>query len=165
MAAGGWMEARLRMLVQMLVEKDLQEIEVSFWGVRFRVVRDKPDGGGVVMSMPTSPSVQTGKEIPRQDSSVAEPPSDTASEAAPDDVRHPGIVPSPMVGVVYLAPEPGAEPFISEGDKVKEGQTLMIIEAMKTMNMIPAPRAGTLLRLLVENGQAVEYGEPLLIIE
>ena len=70
-----------------------------------------------------------------------------------------------MVGVVYLAPEPGAEPFVSEGDKVEKGQPLMIVEAMKTMNMISAPRSGTLLRLLVENGQAIEYGEPLLIIE
>ena len=70
-----------------------------------------------------------------------------------------------MVGVAYLAPEPGAKPFVAVGDKVAEGQTLLIIEAMKTMNMIAAPRSGTLSRLLVENGQAVEYGEPLLIIE
>ena len=70
-----------------------------------------------------------------------------------------------MVGVVYLSPEPGAKPFVAAGDQIQEGQTLLIVEAMKTMNMIPAPRSGTLVRLLVENGQAVEYGEPLLIIE
>jgi acetyl-CoA carboxylase biotin carboxyl carrier protein len=78
---------------------------------------------------------------------------------------HPGAVSSPMVGTVYLSPEPGSDPFIAIGTPVKEGQTVLIIEAMKTMNHIPAPRAGTVKRILVEDGSPVEYGAPLLIIE
>lgn len=99
-------------------------------------------------------------------------PAAPASAAAPvpagapaDPASHPGAVTSPMVGTAYLSPEPGAEPFITTGAQVKEGQTLLIIEAMKTMNHIPAPRAGTVRRILVEDGSPVEYGAPLLIIE
>lgn len=82
-----------------------------------------------------------------------------------DPASHPGAVTSPMVGTVYLSAEPGADPFISIGATVKEGQTVLIVEAMKTMNHIPAPRAGTVKRILVEDGSPVEYGAPLLIIE
>jgi acetyl-CoA carboxylase biotin carboxyl carrier protein len=86
--------------------------------------------------------------------------------AAPEDpAQHPGAVTSPMVGTVYLAAEPGATPFVAVGTQVAEGQTVLIIEAMKTMNHIPAPRAGTVKRILVEDGHPVEYGAPLLIIE
>ena len=89
-----------------------------------------------------------------------------APAAAPEDpAQHPGAVTSPMVGTVYLASEPGAAPFISIGTQVAEGQTVLIIEAMKTMNQIPAPRSGTVRRILVEDGSPVEYGAPLLIIE
>ncbi len=94
-----------------------------------------------------------------------------AASAAPaaasneDPAQHPGAVTSPMVGTAYLAAEPGASPFVSVGSVVTEGQTLMIIEAMKTMNHIPAPRAGTVKRILVADGNAVEYGAPLMIIE
>lgn len=82
-----------------------------------------------------------------------------------DPAQHPGAVTSPMVGTAYLAAEPGADPFVGIGSEVKEGQTLLIIEAMKTMNHIPAPRAGTVRRILVEDGSPVEYGAPLMIIE
>jgi acetyl-CoA carboxylase biotin carboxyl carrier protein len=86
--------------------------------------------------------------------------------AAPVDVaKHPGVVPSPMVGTAYWSSEPGAKPFIEIGAKVSVGQTLLIIEAMKTMNQIPSPRAGTVMQILVEDGQPVEFGEPLVIIE
>ncbi|WP_332130005.1 acetyl-CoA carboxylase biotin carboxyl carrier protein, partial [Azorhizobium caulinodans] len=78
---------------------------------------------------------------------------------------HPGVVTSPMVGTAYRSPEPGAPSFVEVGTQVREGQTLLIVEAMKTMNAIPAPRAGTVTRILVENGRPVEYGEPLLVIE
>ena len=90
-----------------------------------------------------------------------------AAAAAPiaDVGKHPGAVPSPMVGTVYWASEPGARPFVEVGSKVTAGQTLVIIEAMKTMNQIPAPRAGTVTQILVEDGTPVEYGEPLVIIE
>jgi acetyl-CoA carboxylase biotin carboxyl carrier protein len=89
-----------------------------------------------------------------------------APAAAPaDPANHPGAVTSPMVGTAYLSPEPGADPFVSIGATVKEGQTVLIVEAMKTMNHIPAPKAGTVKRILVEDGSPVEYGAPLLIIE
>jgi acetyl-CoA carboxylase biotin carboxyl carrier protein len=89
-----------------------------------------------------------------------------AAPAAPEDpAQHPGAVTSPMVGTVYLSAEPGASPFVAIGAQVTEGQTVLIIEAMKTMNHIPAPRAGTVKRILVEDGHPVEYGAPLMIIE
>jgi acetyl-CoA carboxylase biotin carboxyl carrier protein len=89
-----------------------------------------------------------------------------AAPAAPEDpAQHPGAVTSPMVGTIYLAAEPGASPFVAIGSQVAEGQTVLIIEAMKTMNHIPAPRAGTVKRILVEDGHPVEYGAPLMIIE
>lgn len=89
-----------------------------------------------------------------------------AAPAAPEDpAQHPGAVTSPMVGTCYLAAEPGASPFVTVGATVTEGQTVLIIEAMKTMNHIPAPKAGTVKRILVEDGTPVEYGAPLLIIE
>jgi acetyl-CoA carboxylase biotin carboxyl carrier protein len=103
---------------------------------------------------------------------AALPPAPAAAAAAPaaaspdgDPSTHPGVVASPMVGTVYLAAEPSADPFVTVGATVKEGQTVLIVEAMKTMNHIPAPRAGTVKRILVEDGSPVEYGAPLLIIE
>lgn len=103
----------------------------------------------------------------------ASAPAATAMPAAPaaaastnvDPANHPGAVTSPMVGTVYMAPEPTAAPFVTIGQTVREGDTILIIEAMKTMNHIPAPRAGTVRRILVEDGGAVEYGAPLVIIE
>ncbi|MBT0956111.1 acetyl-CoA carboxylase biotin carboxyl carrier protein [Alphaproteobacteria bacterium KMM 3653] len=88
-----------------------------------------------------------------------------AEDASPDPAQHPGAVTSPMVGTVYMQPEPGADAFVSVGTQVKEGQTLLIIEAMKTMNQIPSPRAGTVKRILVEDGGPVEFGAPLVILE
>jgi acetyl-CoA carboxylase biotin carboxyl carrier protein len=92
-------------------------------------------------------------------------PQAVAAPAAADPVKHPGLVVSPMVGTAYAAAEPGARPFIEIGNKVKAGDTLLIIEAMKTMNQIPAPRSGTVVQILFEDGQPVEFGEPLVIIE
>jgi acetyl-CoA carboxylase biotin carboxyl carrier protein len=92
-------------------------------------------------------------------------PAHAAPAATEDPAQHPGAVTSPMVGTVYLSPEPGAAAFAPIGTTVTEGQTVLIIEAMKTMNHIPAPRAGTVRRMLVEDGSAVEYGAPLMIIE
>ena len=88
-----------------------------------------------------------------------------AAAVTEDPAQHPGALTSPMVGTAYLAAEPGSTPFVTVGAQVKEGQTVLIIEAMKTMNHIPAPRAGTVKRILVEDGSSVEYGAPLLIIE
>lgn len=95
----------------------------------------------------------------------AAPSAAAAAPAHDDPAQHPGAVTSPMVGTVYLAAEPGAAPFVSIGSTVTEGQTVLIIEAMKTMNHIPAPRSGTVKRILAEDGTPVEYGAPLMIIE
>ncbi len=88
-----------------------------------------------------------------------------AAAADADPANHPGAVTSPMVGTAYLAPEPGASAFVKVGDTVKEGQTLLIVEAMKTMNHIPAPKSGTVKRILVDDGAPIEYGAPLMIVE
>jgi acetyl-CoA carboxylase biotin carboxyl carrier protein len=96
---------------------------------------------------------------------AASAPAAAASAASEDPAQHPGAVTSPMVGTIYLAAEPGTPAFVTVGAQVAEGQTVLIIEAMKTMNHIPAPRAGTVKRILVEDGHPVEYGAPLMIIE
>ncbi len=114
----------------------------------------------VVTQMAAAPQVHAAAAAPAQ--AAAAP---VAASAPADPSSHPGAVNSPMVGTVYMAAEPGADPFITLGATVKEGQTVLIIEAMKTMNHIPAPHAGTVKRILVEDGSPVEFGAPLLIIE
>jgi acetyl-CoA carboxylase biotin carboxyl carrier protein len=141
--------ALIRELALLLDETSLTEIEIERAGLRVRVARNI----SIAAAMP--PSFQ-----PLAPGAVA-----TAAAAAVDLSKHPGVVPSPMVGTAYWAPEPGAKPFIDVGAKVSVGQTLLIIEAMKTMNQIPSPRAGTVTQILVEDGQPVEFGEPLVIIE
>ena len=112
-----------------------------------------------------APTAQAAAPAPVAPPAPGAEPAAPAAGAAHDPASHPGAVPSPMVGTAYLSPEPGADPFITIGAQVKEGQTVMIVEAMKTMNHIPAPRSGTVKRILVEDGSPVEYGAPLLIIE
>ena len=146
--------ALIRELALLLDETSLTEIEIERAGLRVRVARNI----SIAASMPAS--FQPGAT----GASAAASASATAGAAA-DLANHPGVVPSPMVGTAYWAPEPGAKPFIEVGTKVTAGQTLLIIEAMKTMNQIPAPRAGTVTQILVEDGVPVEYGEPLVIIE
>ena len=140
--------ALIRELALLLDETNLTEIEIERAGLRVRVARNI----SVAAAMP-----------------AISQPAATAVAAAPvataDVAKHPGMVPSPMVGTAYWASEPGAKPFIDVGSKVSVGQTLLIIEAMKTMNQIPSPRAGTVTQILVEDGQPVEFGEPLVIIE
>jgi len=143
--------ALIRELALLLDETSLTEIEIERAGLRVRVARNI----SIAASIPTS--------IPNP--APASAPSAPASAVAPDLAMHPGVVPSPMVGTAYWASEPGAKPFIEVGAKVTVGQTLLIIEAMKTMNQIPSPRAGTVTQILVEDGQPVEFGEPLVIIE
>lgn len=144
--------ALIRELALLLDETNLTEIEVERAGLRVRVARNI----SITASVPTM--VAPGATAPVAAAA-------TAPSAATDLAKHPGLVPSPMVGTVYWAPEPGAKPFIEVGAKVSAGQTLLIIEAMKTMNQIPSPRAGTVTQILVEDGQPVEFGEPLVIIE
>jgi acetyl-CoA carboxylase biotin carboxyl carrier protein len=141
----------IRELADLLTETGLTEIEVERGDTRIRVAR-APAAAAVHVAGPAY-ATQAPIEMPE---SPSEPP-DIGSLA--------GTVNSPMVGTAYLASEPGGRPYVDIGDKVREGQTVLIIEAMKTMNQIPAPSAGTVKRILVEDGQPVEYGEPLMIIE
>jgi acetyl-CoA carboxylase biotin carboxyl carrier protein len=144
--------ALIRELALLLDETNLTEIEVERAGLRVRVARNI----SIAASVPTMVA-------PAASAAVAA--ATAAPSAAADLAKHPGVVPSPMVGTAYWAPEPGAKPFIEVGTKVSAGQTLLIIEAMKTMNQIPSPRAGTVTQILVEDGQPVEFDEPLVIIE
>ena len=140
----------VRELAELLVEMDLSEIEIKDSGQRIRLAR-----GGVVAPAP-------------QPAAIAQPQQATSqAPAAPAETAEPSgnEVPSPMVGTIYLAPSPGADPYVEIGSRVKEGDTLLIIEAMKTMNHIPAPRAGIVSAILVEDKQPVEYGEPLVVLE
>jgi acetyl-CoA carboxylase biotin carboxyl carrier protein len=144
--------ALIRELALLLDETSLTEIEIERAGLRVRVARN----------------ISIAASMPANFQQAAAPASVTASVTPPavaDLAKHPGAVPSPMVGTAYSSPEPGAKPFIEVGTKVSVGQTLLIIEAMKTMNQIPSPRAGTVTQILVEDGQPVEFGEPLVIIE
>jgi acetyl-CoA carboxylase biotin carboxyl carrier protein len=142
----------IRDLAKLLDETGLTEIEFERDGVSVRVARH--------LSVPTARS-RSG------DITVTAPmPAAVSAAAAPADPgQHPGVVVSPMVGTAYRGAAPGARPFVEVGSQVKAGDPLVIIEAMKTMNQIPAPRSGTVLQILVEDGQPVEYGEPLLIVE
>jgi acetyl-CoA carboxylase biotin carboxyl carrier protein len=133
-------------LTKLLDETGLTEIEIEHDGQRVRVAR--------------APAAAVAPAAPAMLPPAAEP------AGAPHDLsKHPGVVISPMVGTAYAAAEPGAKPFIDVGSEVKAGDTLLIVEAMKTMNQIPAPRAGTVIQILFEDGQPVEFGEPLVIIE
>ena len=148
-------DARLvRRLADILTETGLSEIEVEHSGLKIRVAK----------TLTTAP-MQMMQAAP---AAVAAPPAAAPAASAPEaaaPARANGEeVKSPMVGSVYLQPEPGADPFVKVGDTVAAGQTLMIIEAMKTMNPIPAPKAGRIAAILVEDGQPVEFGEPLAVI-
>jgi acetyl-CoA carboxylase biotin carboxyl carrier protein len=135
-------------LTQLLDETGLTEIEIEQDGKRIRVARG-------AVAAPAAVRLELAKPQP-------------AAEGAGgplDPSKHPGVVISPMVGTAYAAGEPGGKPFIDIGSKVKAGDTLLIVEAMKTMNQIPAPRGGTVIQILFEDGQPVEFGEPLVIIE
>ena len=142
----------IRDLADILNETDLTDIEVEHGDLRIRVSR-KVTVQAAATVMPAAAPV-----------AVAAAPAAAAAEPTKADLSK-NAVPSPMVGTAYLAPAPGARNFIEVGAQVKEGQTLLIIEAMKTMNQIPAPRSGKVTAILVENAQPVEFGEPLVIIE
>ena len=143
----------IRELAKLLDETELTEIEVEREGLRVRVARQSVThvvaGGGALAS--AGPAISA--------------PAAIVPAPALDHAKHPGVVNSPMVGTAYRASEPTAKPFVDVGSVVKAGDTLLIIEAMKTMNQIPAPRAGTVTQILFEDGNPVEYGEPLMIVE
>ena len=140
----------IRDLAAILEETGLSEIEIEKSGLRVRVARNLQ----VVAAAPAAAIAASAATRP-----AAAPTGKTEVSG------HPGLVTSPMVGTAYMAPSPGAAPFVKVGDMVTEGQTLVIIEAMKTMNQIPAPRAGRVTQIIVSDGQPVEFGEPLMIIE
>jgi acetyl-CoA carboxylase biotin carboxyl carrier protein len=135
----------IRDLAGLLKETGLTEIEVERDGARIRVARG---GSPQTMVAPAAPAAAP-----------------VAAAAPVSDANHPGAVPSPMVGTAFRAPEPDGKPYVDVGDTVRQGDTLLIVEAMKTMNQIPAPRSGKVTKIMVEDGQPVEFGEPLLIIE
>jgi acetyl-CoA carboxylase biotin carboxyl carrier protein len=141
--------ALIRELAQLLDETGLTEIEFERDGQRVRVARQAQ----TVAVAPARAAAATDGSLP-------------APVAAPlDPAKHPGVVTSPMVGTAFVGAEPGARPFVEVGSRVEAGDTLLIVEAMKTMNQIPSPRGGTVIQILIEDGQPVEYGEPLMIIE
>jgi acetyl-CoA carboxylase biotin carboxyl carrier protein len=140
----------IRNLARLLDETGLTEIEFERDGQRVRVARHAQAAGAPAHTAPT-PSIPAEAHA--------------TDVGMPDPANHPGVITSPMVGTAYLAPEPGARPFVEVGSRVRAGDTLLIIEAMKTMNQIPTSRAGTVIQVLIEDGQPVEFGEPLMIIE
>ncbi|WP_422013206.1 acetyl-CoA carboxylase biotin carboxyl carrier protein [Reyranella sp.] len=143
----------VRKLAAILEETKLGEIELADGERRIRVVR------------PAAPVAQAAPVMMAAAPAAAPAPAAPAAPAAGDLSKHPGVVKSPMVGTAYLAPEPGKPNFVSVGDKVTAGQTLLIIEAMKTFNPIKAPKAGTVTQILIENAHPVEFAEPLMIVE
>ena len=152
-------DARLvKRLADILTETGLSEIEVEHGGLKIRVAKQLSAGPAQVTY--AAPAAHAPAPAPAASAAPA-----AATDAAPAARASGDAVKSPMVGSVYLQPEPGAEPFVKVGDTVAAGQTLMIIEAMKTMNPIPAPKAGKVVEVLVEDGQPVEFGEPLAVIE
>lgn len=153
-------------LAELLNKNDLTEISVKReYGeddsLDVRVVKQV----NVVTTVAAAPAYAAPMAAPAMAPAMAAPAAAPAAAASEDPAQHPGAVTSPMVGTCYLAAEPGATPFVAVGSTVTEGQTILIVEAMKTMNHIPAPRAGTVKRILVEDGTPVEYGTPLVIIE
>ncbi|MBX9745546.1 MAG: acetyl-CoA carboxylase biotin carboxyl carrier protein [Hyphomonadaceae bacterium] len=148
--------ALVRELAKILDDTGLSEIEVEHGELRLRIAR--------TLTAAAAPAathfVQAAAPAP-----VAAASAPAAAPAPADAAAHPGAVPSPMVGTAYLSPEPGAPAFIKVGDTVAAGQTMLVVEAMKTFNPIPAPRAGKVVAILVADAQPVEYGEPLVILE
>jgi acetyl-CoA carboxylase biotin carboxyl carrier protein len=155
--------AFIQALAEVLAQNDLTEVEVKReYGendrLNVRVSRAK-----TVVAQVAAPAAPAA--APTAPATSAAPATPAAPAASADPASHPGALTSPMVGTCYLSPEPGSDPFVKVGDRVAEGQTVLIIEAMKTMNQIPAHKAGTVRRILVEDATPVEYGAPLLIIE
>ena len=140
----------IRQLAELLNETGLSEIEIEKSGLKVRVAR--------TLHVQSTVAAAPGHATPAAGAAPA-------AKGPSDPAKHPGVVKSPMVGTAYRSPEPGTAPFIEVGSQVAQGDTLFIIEAMKTMNQIPAPHAGKVTAVFIENGQPVEFGEPLVIIE
>jgi acetyl-CoA carboxylase biotin carboxyl carrier protein len=143
----------IRDLAELLNETGLSEIEIEKDGLKVRVARSLTLSASHMIAAPAAPA------------SIGSAPAAPSAASGSDPGKHPGAVKSPMVGTAYRSPEPSAPPFIEVGARVQQGDTLLIIEAMKTMNQIPAPRSGTVTAIYFENGQPVEFGEVLAVIE
>ena len=158
--------AFIKALAEVLSDNDLSELQVK---------RSYGDDGSLnvrVSRMAAAPAVPISYAAPPAQAAPSAPapaaspaPAPAAASESDDPASLPGAVTSPMVGTAYLSPEPGSPAFVKVGDSVSEGQTLLIVEAMKTMNQIPAPKAGTVKRILIEDGAPVEFGAPLMVIE
>ena len=144
----------IRELADLLKETDLSEIEIEQDDFRIRISRSAP--------VAAAPAIAVD---PRTQAVVTKAAEAATTASLADPARHPGCVPSPMVGTAYRSPEPGKNPFVEVGDQVQVGQTILIVEAMKHMNEVASPRAGKVIEILVEDGQPLEYGQPLMIIE
>lgn len=155
----------IRSIAELLNKENLAEIEIEHEDFRVRVTRSHPNEGVTYAQPQYAPAQQVFAPAAPQPMAPAGSVAPAAPAAAEDLASNPGTLTSPMVGTAYRAPEPGKPAFIEVGAKVSEGQTLLIIEAMKTMNQIPAHRSGTVTRILVQDAQPVEYGEPLVVIE
>ena len=154
----------IRAIAELLNEQDLAEIEIEREDLRVRVTRSF---ASQTVQQVAAPAPAAAPAAPQTPATPTAPSGSAASvQAAADELAaNPGTLTSPMVGTAYMASEPGKPPFVTVGAKVSEGQTVLIIEAMKTMNQIPAHRSGTVSRILFEDAQPVEYGQPLVVIE
>ena len=155
----------IRSIAELVNEANLAEIEIEKDDLRIRVTRSWPVESAPMMpqyaAAPLAPPSAAPAPTAAPSNVVATPETNSADDLA----SNPGTMTSPMVGTAYLSPEPGATSFVAVGEKVSEGQTVLIIEAMKTMNQIPAHRSGTISKILIDDSQPVEYGEPLVVIE
>ena len=146
----------VRELAAILHDSGLSEIEVEHGELRLRLARTLTAAHAPQAHVIAAPAAPLA---------IAHTPTPAAPAQSDDPAKHPGMVPSPMVGTAYLSPEPGKPAFIKVGDTVNEGQTMLVVEAMKTFNPIPAPRAGKVIAILVTDAQPVEFGEPLVVLE
>ena len=152
----------IKELAELLSSSDLSELELEQDSFKLRLRRDR---GETVIAAPVHVAAPAAAPAPVAAAPAAAPAAAAVAPAAANDSANPGAVKSPMVGTVYLSPEPGAKPFIDDGTQVIEGQTLMIVEAMKHMNQIAAPRSGTVTKVCVADGDPVEFDQVLVIIE
>lgn len=144
----------VRALAELLRETDLTEIEYQIDSLRIKVLRSVPQA---VVPVSVQPTPSAADQVPQKEG--------TATPVSDNLENHPGVIEAQMVGTVYLSPGPEAAPFVSVGDTVSQGQTLFIIEAMKVMNMIKAPRSGVVKHIFVKDAQPVEYGDPIIIVD
>ncbi|MCQ0970749.1 acetyl-CoA carboxylase biotin carboxyl carrier protein [Paracoccus sp. TK19116] len=160
--------AFIQSLAELLNRNDLSDIQVKReYGENDRLTVSLSKHGKPVMmaQAPAAPSPAPAASSPATSPATSAPGSTPAAAGGDDPASLPGVVTSPMVGTAYLSPEPGASAFVTIGQQVEEGDTLMIVEAMKTMNHIPSPRAGTVKRILIDDGSPVEFGAPLMVVE